>query len=176
MDLPNELWYKVFNNLTQKSQAKFSCLWNLYNLSLKEIQLLWSSDDLWFDCAKNGYIRLIQVLIQNGANVNVQNKYGKTAIHLANQYGHKDCIETLLRAGADVSIQNIYGRTALHWASIKGHKDCLEVLIKNNVDVNVQDKYDTTALHYASLYGHKDCVELLTKACMNNNTQDSVVS
>ena len=163
MDLPTELWFQVFIILTQKSQAKFSCLWNLYNLSPEEIQLLWSSDDLWFDCVKKGYIMLIQILIQNGTDVNIQDNDGDTALHSISFHGHKDCLEVLLKAGADVNIQNNCGNTALHKATINGHKDWVEVLLRAGADVNVLNNHGETALYFASIFGRKYCVEVLKK-------------
>ena len=144
MTFPTELWFHVFSFLTQKSQAKFSCILNLYNLSTEEIQLLWSSNDLWFDCARKGYTKLIQLLIQDGADINGQNKYGNTALHFASYYSHKDCLETLLRAGAGVNVQDNRGWTALYWASYYSHKDCLEALLRAGADVNIQDNLGHT--------------------------------
>ena len=164
MDLPNELWFQIFNVLTQKSQAKFSCLWNLYNLSQEEIQLLWSSNNLWYDCVEKGYVKLFQILIQNDvANINDRDVFGLTAIHIASLKGHKDCVESLLRAGADVNVKNINGLTAIHIASLKGHKDCVESLLRAGADVNVKNINGWTALYCAKYIGYGDCVDVLIK-------------
>lgn len=54
MNLPTELWYNTFSFLTQKSLSKFSSLWNLHNLSIKEIELIHCSlDNLLINIAKN---------------------------------------------------------------------------------------------------------------------------
>jgi len=131
MNLPNELWYNTFSFLTQKSQSKFSCLLNLYNLSTEEIELIWSSSNLWFDTASKGYSKLIKLLIKaGGVNVNIQDKDNLTPLHLASNRGNKDCVELLIKAGANVNIQNCFDNTALHLASNRGNKDCVELLIK----------------------------------------------
>ena len=173
MVLPTELWFRVFHSLTQKSQAKFSCLWNLYNLSSWEIELLWYSNDLWFDCVKKGYLRLIQVLIQDGADVNVRNIYGKTALHWVSYIGNKDIVEALIRAGADVNIQDNNGWTALHWTTFYRCLDCIEILLRAGADVNIQDKNGITALHMASMINNnKEHLEALLRAGADVNIQD----
>jgi len=171
MNLPNELWYNIFYFLTQRSQTKFSSLWNLNNLSTEEIQLMWSSNDLWFDTAKNGYIKLMKLLIKaGGININKQDNYGDTVLHKACRYGHKDCLELLIKAGAKLNIQSNFGYAALHCASIHNRKDCVELLIKAGcVDVNIQTNDGCTALVFAIRYDHKEIIELLIKYNTNLN-------
>jgi len=95
MNLANELWYNVFSFLTNKSMSKFSCLWNLYNLGTKEIELMYASDNLWVDTAEKGYIKLIRVLIKVGVDLNIQNNTGVTALHLASIRGYKEIVKLL---------------------------------------------------------------------------------
>jgi len=165
MNFPTELWYNVFFFLTQQSQSKFSSLWNLHSLNTLEIKLMYSSNDLWFDIARNGYIKLMKLLIKSGTDLNIQSNYLWTALHSASYHNYKDCVELLIKAGGiDMNIQDSYGYTALHLASIRGHKDCVELLIKSDgINVNKQDNTGSTALHFARKFGHKKIIELLEK-------------
>ena len=172
MNLPNELWYTVFSFLTHKSQSKFSCLWNLHNLSTEEIELMYSSINLWFDTARNGYIKLMKLLIKTGStDLNKRDASCRIALHSANVYGHKDCIEFLIKAGADLNKQDIYGYTSLHEASIHGHKDCVELLIKAGAILDIQSNFGYTALHCASIHNHKEIIELLIQSGVNVSIQ-----
>ena len=54
--------------------------------------------------ADRGNEAMVQILIKNGANVNVQDEDGQTALHYACSVGHEQVIEVLLKAGADVNI------------------------------------------------------------------------
>ena len=164
MQLSNELWYNIFSFLTQKSQSKFSCLLNLHNLSTKEILLIWTSNDLWFDIARNGYTKLMKLLIKSSVDLNIQYNYGRTILHLSTMFGYKEIVELLIKAGnIDLNIQDDFGFTALHIASLHGDKEIVELLIKASADLGIQNKYDRTALNLASLNDHKEIVKLLEK-------------
>jgi len=168
MNLPIEIWYNVFSFLSQQSQSKFSSLWNLHNLCAGEIELMWYSNDLWFDSAYKGYIKLMKLLIKVGVNVNKQDIYlRRTALHYACFFGKKEIVEILIKAGANVNIQDNLDDTALHFASRFGHKEIVELLIKAGADVNIQEIDGSTALDYASNCGYKEIVELLIKSGAN---------
>lgn len=57
--------------------------------------------------------KILQRLINLGVNVNVQNKYGITALMCAAHNGHKEAVEILLLAGANVNLASKEGRIAL---------------------------------------------------------------
>jgi ankyrin repeat protein len=60
---------------------------------------------------------VVQLLLEHGANVNVWNKNGERALHLASQHGRPNIMELLLKFGADVDAQDNNGMTPLHSAS-----------------------------------------------------------
>jgi ankyrin repeat protein len=55
-----------------------------------------------------GYINgtITKLLISHKAKVNAENRYGKTALHLAARLGHMEVIEILLAHGAKVNAKN----------------------------------------------------------------------
>jgi ankyrin repeat protein len=68
------------------------------------------------------------MLIERGADVSVQNKYGSTALHLASWNGHVDLARMLIEHGADVSVQNKDRQTAQRMALERGHVDLAQML------------------------------------------------
>ncbi len=52
----------------------------------------------------------ITFFIQKGANINLQDNDGNTALHLAAKENNLDAVRTLLSAGADVNIKNKKGQ------------------------------------------------------------------
>ena len=75
-----------------------------------------------------GFQRAAKLLLEKGAEANIQDEDGWTALYWAAGSGHGAVVETLLEKGADVNIQNKDGWTALHWAAKNGHGAVVEIL------------------------------------------------
>jgi ankyrin repeat protein len=61
-------------------------------------------------------------LLKARANINLQNKEGKTALILAAQYGGDPRVITLLlQNGANARLEDNTGRTALDWFDLNRH-------------------------------------------------------
>ncbi|WP_184891131.1 ankyrin repeat domain-containing protein [Candidatus Cardinium hertigii] len=75
------------------------------------------------------YLRIL--LKANPSCINVKDRMGRTALHLAAQDGHIDALWTLLRLNPKLLIINAKdhnGKTALDYAIISGEKECIELL------------------------------------------------
>lgn len=73
---------------------------------------------LLMNAAKDSNEKEIKLLIKSGANVNLKDKDGWTALMYAVRYSSNlECTESLLEAGADISLKNKYGSSALVLAS-----------------------------------------------------------
>lgn len=67
----------------------------------------------------NNHSQYVNALIEKGANVNVQDVYGKTPLHFTLMYFYEDSIKALLNAGADPMIKDIHGCSPDDHAKIK---------------------------------------------------------
>lgn len=47
-------------------------------------------------CASNGYFKILLYLLENFANVNIQNKEGNTPLMMASENFHRDCAKVTL--------------------------------------------------------------------------------
>ncbi|MHC4112341.1 MAG: ankyrin repeat domain-containing protein [Planctomycetota bacterium] len=94
---------------------------------------------------------LCEVLIANGANLDVQGQNG-TALYEATIGNHKDIVELLINNGANLEAKGQHG-TALHEAAIGNHKDIVELLINKGANVNARDKSGNTPLYTGILPG-----------------------
>ena len=56
--------------------------------------------------AANNHYNIVKYLLENGANPNAQNRYGRTAIAFTVNYKIKDITELLLNYGADPTIKS----------------------------------------------------------------------
>lgn len=67
-------------------------------------------------CCKYNYIELLELLILNGANLNIQAVDCCTPLHIAVIHNSDDCLIKLLQAGANYKHRNLKGLTALDMA------------------------------------------------------------
>ena len=110
---------------------------------------------------KGRHEKVVQLLLEYGANVDAKDKFGKTVLHTAVENGNIGIFKILLDSGANVDAQGMYGYTVLHSAVERGCSVIVEHVLKHCPDVNyinTKDKYGRTALHIASMKGHKQIV------------------
>ena len=67
-------------------------------------------------------------LIVNGCNINAQNKYGQTALHVAVRYGNLELARCLVAKGADLTIRNNDGRTVLESSTREFEDEVMQML------------------------------------------------
>jgi len=100
-----------------------------------------------------GNSRAVDMLLSAGANPNVTNVDGDTALHVAVTWNRSQHIGALLRMGAKVNTPNKRLWTPLHMAARYDHSQNAEILIEHNADVTLQNDKDHTALDIAYMYG-----------------------
>ena len=114
----------------------------------------------------------VKSLLEMGADVNAQDRYGMTALMLASVSGHQELVATLVRARADVNAQDKNGWTAVMWAITDGHQQIVATLVRVGADVNAQDKDGFTALMVASSWGRQEIVAILLRAGADVNAKN----
>ncbi|XP_053384169.1 serine/threonine-protein phosphatase 6 regulatory ankyrin repeat subunit A-like [Mercenaria mercenaria] len=123
--------------------------------------------------SKTKISEIVEALVKAGADVNVQEEKGNTALHLAAERENSGCVEALTEADADVNLQNIEGCTALHLASGSSITTLTEILTKAGAEINIRAFDGSTALHKACTARSVRNVELLIKAGADVNVMAS---
>lgn len=72
--------------------------------------------------------RMIDTLLQGGADIEAVNNEGCTPLILAASQGHRDVVVTLLNAGAHIDVSNQYGNTAMIYAAARGYREVVDAL------------------------------------------------
>jgi ankyrin repeat protein len=72
---------------------------------------------------------MVQILIDAGADVNIQDGTYGNALLIASYRGHNKVVQMLIDAGADVNAQSGSYGNALQAASEKGHEKVVQMLI-----------------------------------------------
>ena len=129
--------------------------------------------------SENNHLNAVSFLIEHGANIDLQDENGYTAVHYAvgNDCNSCDVLSCLLKNGANVDAGTNNNYTPLMVASDCGNVDVVNFLIQHGADIQLRDKDGKTALHYA--VHHKctsfDVLSSLIKnggdidACRNDN-------
>lgn len=120
-------------------------------------------------------LQTVQLLVNAGANVNMQRKESKdTALIMAAMGKEQEkerayITHILIGAKADVNLQDQQRYTALMYASGNGLKDVVKMLIDAGADLNTGNNfdYDRTALLYSIQNDHKDIARMLINAGAN---------
>ncbi|CAD8171378.1 unnamed protein product [Paramecium octaurelia] len=71
-----------------------------------------NNDTLLTLASKSGCKDIVKELVKKGADINIQNDDGNTAVHLALSYGHYKIADILIGAGANTNILNKIGKNA----------------------------------------------------------------
>ena len=108
------------------------------------------------------------VLLELGADPNLKNSFGNSAVMLAAEFGKEKVIEALInhrgKNGMLVKLNeiNLAEYTALILAAEEGHKSCAELLCKSGrVNINAENKFGKSALIMAAEFDRKDVLEVL---------------
>lgn len=99
---------------------------------------------------RGGNPQSVQALLDQGADVNITNYKGQTALHCAAKAGFVEPVRILLAHGADVNVQDRDGDTPLHAAcksTIKNHErlqQVAELLIAQGANLQTKNKNSRT--------------------------------
>ena len=120
----------------------------------------------------NGAVELlshgVRVDVGPGADVNLQDEDGDTALRYAAFKGAWRCVKVLLaHHRVDVNLSNNIGRTPLHGAVTGhiGHVKCVKLLLQApGIKINKVDIEGCTPLVFAANFGKPECLKLLLQA------------
>lgn len=88
--------------------------------------------------AQGGYNSIINVLLSNGARLNLTDEQGRTALHYAVEGGHVETLKLLLSWGADSLVLDSDGLSGLHLATSTGDERMVRLLMAYGADPNLR--------------------------------------
>jgi ankyrin repeat protein len=105
-------------------------------------------------------MKVIELLVQNGFDVNAKTSDGTSVLHWTSEKGHVGIVNLLIANGADVKAVTASGETVLHYAARGRSTDLVEMFAE--VGIDARDINGTSALHVAAQYGrHSVVISLL---------------
>ena len=124
-----------------------------------------------FDASKHGSLKVAQLLIEHGVDVNPRCSSELRPLHLASLNDHPEISRLLIQNGADVNARTSGDWTALFMASAQGHPEAARVLLENGADSNL-------ALHWGAPLSaalqrdHSEVTRLLLEYGADINARD----
>ncbi len=89
-------------------------------------------------------IRLLNLLLEHGANPSLCDKAGDPPLYAACLNWHTHLVERLLESGASPNQQNRSGDTPLHAAVFRGTEEAVQYLMDYSADVNIPNLHRQT--------------------------------
>ena len=111
-----------------------------------------------------GNFEVAKLLLNLGADPNVQNRLGEAPLHQAAEKNNAEFTKLLLSYKANANIQQNDGDTPLHLACNKGHYEIVKILLSEGANPDIPNSVlGRTALHIACEKNHCLIVGLLVQ-------------
>ena len=130
--------------------------------------------------ASGGHVAIVRELVRAGADVDIEDEEGCSAVHLAVFRGFEEVVKELVRTGANVDTRDSEGETPLHTACSHGNVAMVREILRGSDGQTLfahgsgGDQVEMSPLHRAALGGHCQVMrELLDHASSVNFTTGS---
>ena len=123
--------------------------------------------------SSNGHISAVALLLDHGADVNMTNSCGRTALSEAFESHHLEVMQSLLGHGAAPDVQHNHFGLLTHSASSMGQAKVICLLLQHNANVNATALYNYTPLHWVSMNRHVNIAQVLLDHGADVNTQSN---
>jgi ankyrin repeat protein len=111
----------------------------------------------------NNHPAVAQFLLQKGADPDIQDSAGNTALMGVSFKGYADIALQLLAAGADVNVRNSNGAPALTFAATFGHLRIAELLLQKGADISLADARGKTPFDHARIQENEEMMDLIER-------------
>jgi len=112
---------------------------------------------------------IAELLIKAGADLQIKDSSGDTALRAALGQGSKEIALLLLEHTDNIEETSQFKYPIIYLAALYDHPKCIEMLIARGADVNIANKHSDTPLHGAAAARSEEVVAMLLEAGANLN-------
>jgi len=170
-------WLKVAGTASRKEQAakpKYAVLPGRQTPPIKTVDSNTPGSNgsiKLLSAAEEGDEQAVQRQLESGVSPDVQDKYGRPALHRAAWRSRKNVVKLLLDNDAKPHALDGLGQSALHLGAERGDLELVKLLLEVS-DLNIKGEDGKTALHYAAWGGSTAVVRRLLDG-IEPNTKDT---
>ncbi|CAF1011713.1 unnamed protein product [Brachionus calyciflorus] len=117
--------------------------------------------------AWTGNEQIVNILVKNGATIDLADKDLRTPLRAAVFSGHENVVKILIKSGADVNKTDLENRSILHVATYMGHLSIVNILLQSGASLNHQDLLGrsilATSIYCINSQNRMDIIKLLIK-------------
>lgn len=121
--------------------------------------------------AQAGWEPILVELIRAGADLNLVDGNGDSALHYAAQFRQPRMIQLLLEAGAKTDMEDRWKQTPLIMSACERDWDAFALVLAKSDNLELATPHGGTALHYASGYGELGMIRPLLERGANVNAR-----
>ncbi|XP_048246286.1 uncharacterized protein LOC124127331 isoform X3 [Haliotis rufescens] len=110
--------------------------------------------------ALGGHRDVVELLVNEGADVSLVDKDGNNILHQACRGGDVETVKFVLSLHVvDINSRGWRSRTPVVSAALRRHRDVVEFLVSEGADVSLVDEYGDNILHLACMRGNLETVK-----------------
>jgi ankyrin repeat protein len=98
-------------------------------------------------------LKAFKAVFENGGNINLQNKYGWTPLHIAIRRDRRDMVQYLIEHGADINKKDGVGWTPLMECVMDDKPELCKMLLDAGADTSIANDRGATAPMLVQKFG-----------------------
>lgn len=115
------------------------------------------------EASARGSVKVMQVLVDHGAEIEREDSAGQSPLILASALGKEEAVAFLLDKGAHIQAEGPRHHSPLHSATCGGSTSTVRLLLDRGANPNWPSQYGHTPLYKAISYKHYEAAALLIK-------------
>ncbi|KAL6831796.1 ankyrin repeat-containing domain protein [Trichoderma camerunense] len=160
----------LYDNKGSLSPLQLAAKKDFVDILVLLLEYSYFDSDALYDCkeaigqaAQEGHWESLKALLEHtGAQMNLVDTKGDSALHIACKNNHVTLVNRLLESGKyDANFRDNAGLGSLHIASQEGHVQVAMVLLDKWTTVGYETNKGDKAIHFAAKNGHLDVVKAL---------------